>query len=54
MKRITLVMLLLCGFIGAAQISITGTVSDAAGDPIPFANVAEKGTENGTTPQMEW
>ncbi|MEN8900064.1 MAG: carboxypeptidase-like regulatory domain-containing protein, partial [Nonlabens sp.] len=49
MKRITLLMLLLCGFIGAAQISITGKVSDSAGDPIPFANVAEKGTQNGTT-----
>ncbi|OUS19186.1 SusC/RagA family TonB-linked outer membrane protein [Nonlabens dokdonensis] len=49
MKRITLVMLLLCGIMGAAQISITGKVSDSAGDPIPFANVAEKGTQNGTT-----
>ena len=49
MKRITLVMLLLCSFIGAAQISITGKVSDNAGDPIPFANVAERGTQNGTT-----
>ena len=49
MKRITLVMLFLCGFLGAAQFSITGKVSDSAGDPIPFANVAEKGTQNGTT-----
>lgn len=49
MKRITLVMLLLCSFIGAAQISITGKVSDNAGDPIAFANVTERGTQNGTT-----
>ncbi|SCY42978.1 TonB-linked outer membrane protein, SusC/RagA family [Nonlabens sp. Hel1_33_55] len=49
MKRITLVMLMLCVFTGWAQITITGTVSDAAGNPIAFANVAERGTENGTT-----
>jgi TonB-linked SusC/RagA family outer membrane protein len=42
-------MLLLCGFIGAAQISITGIISDTAGDPIAFANVTERGTSNGTT-----
>ncbi|WP_292892496.1 SusC/RagA family TonB-linked outer membrane protein [Nonlabens sp.] len=49
MKRITLFMLLLCSCIGAAQISITGTVSDTAGHPIAFANVTERGTSNGTT-----
>jgi TonB-linked SusC/RagA family outer membrane protein len=49
MKGITLFMLLLCGFIGAAQISITGIISDTAGDPIAFANVSERGTSNGTT-----
>jgi TonB-linked SusC/RagA family outer membrane protein len=49
MKRITLFMLLLCGFIGAAQISITGKISDTAGDPIAFANVTERGAPNGTT-----
>ena len=49
MKGITLFMLLLCGFIGAAQISITGIISDTAGDPIAFANVTERGTSNGTT-----
>jgi len=49
MKRITLLMLLLCGFTGWAQITIKGTVSDAAGNPISFANVAERGTQNGTT-----
>ncbi|QJP34181.1 SusC/RagA family TonB-linked outer membrane protein [Nonlabens sp. Ci31] len=49
MKRITLFMLLLCGFIGAAQISITGKISDTAGDPIAFANISERGTQNGTT-----
>jgi TonB-linked SusC/RagA family outer membrane protein len=49
MKGITLFMLLLCGFIGAAQISITGIISDIAGDPIAFANVTERGTSKGTT-----
>lgn len=53
MKRITLFMLLLCGFIGAAQISITGIISDTAGDPIAFANVTERGTSNGTTTDVD-
>jgi TonB-linked SusC/RagA family outer membrane protein len=42
-------MLLLCSCIGAAQISIVGKISDTAGAPIAFANLAERGTQNGTT-----
>jgi hypothetical protein len=53
MKRITLFMLLLCGFTGWAQLTITGTVSDATGTPISFANVAERNTQNGTTTAVD-
>ncbi|KQC31988.1 TonB-dependent receptor [Nonlabens sp. YIK11] len=53
MKRITLVMLLLCCITSWAQITITGTVNDVTGNPIAFANVAERGTENGTTTSVD-
>ncbi|WP_298950083.1 SusC/RagA family TonB-linked outer membrane protein [uncultured Nonlabens sp.] len=53
MKRITLFMLLLCSYLGAAQITITGTVTDSAGEPIAFANVSERGIQNGTTTQTD-
>lgn len=46
-------MLLLCSYLGAAQITITGTVTDSAGEPIAFANVAERGIQNGTTTQTD-
>ncbi|BAO54414.1 TonB-dependent receptor [Nonlabens marinus S1-08] len=46
-------MLLLCGFTGWAQLTITGTVSDATGTPISFANVAERGIQNGTTTAVD-
>lgn len=49
MNRIILLMLLLCSYIVTAQFTITGTVSDASGYPVAFANVAELGTRNGTT-----
>lgn len=46
-------MLLLCSYLGAAQITITGTVTDSAGEPIAFANVSERGIQNGTTTQTD-
>ncbi|WP_194850009.1 SusC/RagA family TonB-linked outer membrane protein [Nonlabens antarcticus] len=49
MKRITLLMLLLCCFTGVAQITITGTITDTTGNPIAFVNISERGTQNGTT-----
>lgn len=52
MNRIILFMLLLCGFMGAAQLTITGTVSDATGVPIAFVNIAEKGAQNGVTSNL--
>ena len=41
-------VLLLCGFAQAQETTITGTVSDADGLPLPGVTVMEKGTNNGT------
>lgn len=44
-------MILFLGFsfMGYSQKNITGTVSDANGQPVPGATIIEKGTQNGTT-----
>ncbi|HAI44107.1 MAG TPA: hypothetical protein DCM40_41405, partial [Maribacter sp.] len=34
--------------VGAVQTTVTGTVLDDTGQPLPGANVVEKGTTNGT------
>ncbi len=36
-----------------AQSVVTGTISDGNNDPIPFVNVIEKGTTNGTTSSLD-
>lgn len=33
----------------AQQLTVTGKVTDSHGEPIPWANVYEKGTTNGAT-----
>ncbi len=50
-KSVTLfVMLMLCGALAFAQNrTISGTVRDDAGAPVPFATVSEEGTKNATT-----
>lgn len=48
MKNFILFMLLLCSCITTAQIIITGTVRDTSGEPVPFVNISESGTSNGT------
>ena len=52
MKRI-LASLMLCASVGIAasaqQLTVTGKVTDNHGEPIPWANVYEKGTTNGAT-----
>ena len=50
-KFLTLfVLLMLCGVLAFAQTrTITGTVKDDSGAPVPFATVTETGTKNGTT-----
>ncbi|PKA84075.1 iron complex outermembrane receptor protein [Ulvibacter sp. MAR_2010_11] len=48
MKKITLLLLLaICG-IGFSQNTVTGTVVDADGIALPYVNVVEKDTSNGT------
>ena len=37
----------------AAQRTITGTVTERSGEPLPGATVAEDGTPNGTTTNAE-
>lgn len=36
-----------------AQTTLTGRINDSNGDTVPFANVIEKGTTNGTTSDMD-
>ena len=49
-KLACLCTLLLFGIIATAQTrTITGTVLDATGSPIPFATVTEAGTKNGVS-----
>src|SRR5665213_1135691 len=50
-KFLTLfVLLMLSGVLAFAQTrTITGTVKDESGAPVPFATVIETGTKNGTT-----
>ena len=43
-------MLLLCGVLAYAQPhTISGTIKDETGSPVPFATVTETGTKNATT-----
>jgi iron complex outermembrane receptor protein len=50
MKRITLVLLALFSIsLSFAQSTVNGTITDSNNEPLPGANVVEKGTENGTS-----
>ncbi|WP_459209113.1 TonB-dependent receptor [Aquimarina rhabdastrellae] len=49
MKKILFLLMGLITNIGFAQQIVTGTVVDIEGTPIPFVNISEKGTANGTT-----
>ena len=50
MKRITLVLLALFSIsLTFAQSTVNGTVTDASNEPLPGANIVEKGTNNGTS-----
>ena len=43
-------ILVLFGFVANAQVkTISGTIKDASGNPVPFATVTETGTRNATT-----
>jgi iron complex outermembrane receptor protein len=50
MKRITLVLLALFSIsLTYAQSTVNGTITDSNNEPLPGANVVEKGTKNGTS-----
>ena len=48
MKKISLLLFLLVGITALSQNSVTGVVVDVNGSPIPYVNVVEKDTSNGT------
>ncbi len=49
MKKFYFLALMALSISSYAQTIITGVVTDGAGDPLAFANILEKGTQNGTT-----
>ncbi|MDX1462980.1 MAG: SusC/RagA family TonB-linked outer membrane protein, partial [Marinirhabdus sp.] len=50
MKHVYLAVLLLYSAIGISQTTVTGTITNADSNlPVPFANVLEENTSNGTT-----
>jgi len=55
MKHLTLVfaMMLMCISIAFAQRTVSGTVTDESGSPLPFANVFVEGTTVGTTTDID-
>ena len=48
-----LLFLFISPFLMVAQVSLSGTVNSDKGDTVPFANVIEKGTSNGTTTDVD-
>lgn len=53
-SRFLLLLLFIFPFVLSAQSVITGTLtSESSGETIPFANVIEKGTSNGTTTDID-
>ncbi|WP_192807511.1 SusC/RagA family TonB-linked outer membrane protein [Croceivirga radicis] len=53
MTKYLLIALACLGIQGAVAQTITGTVSDEAGMPLPGVNVVEKGTSNGTSTDFD-
>ncbi|MDY0779541.1 TonB-dependent receptor [Tenacibaculum sp. IB213877] len=55
MKRNLLLtfLIFICAYSASAQILVKGTIKDANNDPLPGANVVEKGTSNGTTSDFD-
>tara|TARA_R110002033_G_scaffold122333_2_gene164957 strand:- start:2591 stop:4945 length:2355 start_codon:yes stop_codon:yes gene_type:complete len=47
MKKNILIVFLLVSALGFSQIIVTGKITDNTGEPLPGANVLEKGTSNG-------
>ncbi|MBD5367511.1 MAG: TonB-dependent receptor [Bacteroides sp.] len=53
MLLVSLSMLLVCSFTAAAQVTVTGTVQDETGDPLPGVTVMVKGTSTGTSTNID-
>ncbi|MGL2986773.1 TonB-dependent receptor [Flavobacterium sp. RSSA_27] len=53
MKKLSLILFLLCSFVMLAQKEVTGVVKDSGGNPLPGVNVTEKGTKNGVSTDMD-
>jgi|TARA_R100000479_G_scaffold176508_1_gene131613 TonB-dependent SusC/RagA subfamily outer membrane receptor len=51
--RYLLFLFLLFPFLAFSQTTLTGTVSNENGETVPFVNVIEKGTSNGTTTDVD-
>ncbi len=49
MKKITLILISLFTSLGFSQQTITGTITDSQGTPLPYVNILEKGSSKGTT-----
>ncbi|WP_299437166.1 TonB-dependent receptor [uncultured Aquimarina sp.] len=49
MKKLTLILFSLITSLGFSQKIVTGTVTDSSGLPVPYVNIAEKGSNKGTT-----
>lgn len=54
MKKLALhlLLVLLTGYV-SAQVSVTGTITDESGEPLPGATVLERGTANGTVSDLD-
>ena len=48
-----MIVSLLCLQFAVAQTTVSGTVSDDTGAPLPGVNVVEKGTSNGTSTDFD-
>lgn len=53
MKKLTLLLMCLLSGWSYAQQIVTGTITDSSGNPVPFVNITEKGSEKGTTSNEE-
>ncbi|MBL4905632.1 MAG: carboxypeptidase-like regulatory domain-containing protein, partial [Flavobacteriaceae bacterium] len=54
MKKITLLLCAILSLnIAVAQNTVTGTIKDSHNEPLPGANIVEKGTNNGTSSDFD-
>ncbi len=54
MKKITILICAMLSFnFAVAQSTVSGTVKDSTNEPLPGANIIEKGTNNGTTTDFD-